>query len=434
MKFPRRSLLSSVLSGLAGAAAAPGLAQAAAKAAGKFDLQAAADKAAAGDGVLRLPAGSFTGLGIRIAKPLRIEGVPGLTRIVCQPGGANIVIADAAHVSLSGLTLVGDTGPVSDKNGAAMLMAGGCDGLVIENCGFESSAVTALALENCSGRVSNSSFTGIDATAIFALDSRGLTITGNTLRDIGNNGIQVWRSAIGEDGTIVSGNRIANVAAKNGGTGQNGNGINVYRAGNVLVANNRVSDCAFSAIRNNSGSHCQVLGNSISRTGEVAIYCEFSFEGAVVANNLIEDVAFGISITNFNEGGRLAVVANNVIRKVTGGRSLAATNGIAIAAEADTDVTGNVIEDARDTGIHLGWRAYARNLSASNNLIRNCGRGIAFSVSDGAGPVLISGNRISGAQQAAIQGMDGSDPVTGDLGKPAAAVPVGHMISGNLVT
>jgi predicted sugar kinase len=39
--------------------------------------------------------------------------------------------------------------------------------------------------------------------------------------------------------------RIERIAAKRGGSGQNGNGVNVFRAGGVLVSGNRIVDCAF---------------------------------------------------------------------------------------------------------------------------------------------------------------------------------------------
>lgn len=286
-------------------------------------------------------------------------------------------------------------------------------------------------MESCSGRVTGNRFSNIAQTALFARDSRGLEVSGNHIHDIGNNGIQIWTSEKAEDGSIVCNNRIERIAATNGGTGENGNGINVYKAGNVIVSGNRIGDCAFSAIRNNSGSNCQITGNSISRTGEVAIYCEFAFEGAVVSNNLIEDVAFGISITNFNEGGRLAVVANNLVRKAKGGGSLPHTSAVGIAAEADTQIIGNVVEDAAETGINLGWGKYCRNLAATGNTIRNCGRGIAFSLSEGSGPVMITGNRIAGARTA-IQGMNHEEPVTVDLAGTAAAIPAGSLITGNL--
>ena len=423
-----------MLSGLGLAAAASGPAAAASKASQIKDLQAAIDRAVEGDGVVRLTAGTYATPGLRIDRPLRLEGIPGLTRILCPAGGPILAIEGAANVSLFGLTFIGDRMPVVDDNaGAAMVTAGNAPDLSIENCRFKTSSLSALRLEKCSGRIVGNRFRDIAVTGIFARNSAGLEISGNHLDGIGNNGIQVWTSEPREDGTIVSNNRISNVAARDGGTGQNGNAINIYKAGNVLVSGNRISDCAFSAIRNNSGSHCQIVNNAVSRTGEVAIYCEFGFEGAVVAGNLIEDVALGISITNFNEGGRLAAVANNVIRGVKGGGTLPDTNGVGIGAEADTVVTGNVIEDAADSGISLGWGAYARNLSATGNLIRNCRRGIVFSVSAGADAVQIANNRISGSRDGAIVGGDHGTDVTGDLGLAGAETPGGSQITGNLV-
>ena len=58
------------------------------------------------------------------------------------------------------------------------------------------------------------------------------------------------------------------------------------------------------------------MGNSTSKLGEVALYAEFGFEGAVVANNTVDGAATGVSITNFNEGGRLAVCQGNLVRKL----------------------------------------------------------------------------------------------------------------------
>ena len=190
-----------------------------------------------------------------------------------------------------------------------------------------------------------------------------------------------------------------------------------------MVANNRIADCFFSAVRNNAGNNCQILGNNISRTGEVAIYVEFAFEGVVVSNNMIDDVGFGISITNFNEGGRLAVCSNNLVRNAKGGTTEGVKIGGGIYAEADTLVSSNVVENAKDVGIGLGWGAYARNLSAQGNLIRDCGKGMTVSVTEGAGPSYLANNVISGSKTAAILGMDHLEMVTDDLGKAGAKVP-----------
>ncbi len=141
-------------------------------------------------------------------------------------------------------------------------------------------------------------------------------IARNTIRNAGNNGIQVWRSQAGDDGTQVIDNRIEDTAAQAGGSGQNGNAINVFRAHNVTVRGNRIRNAAFSAVRGNAASNIQITNNTCTGLGEVAIYAEFGFEGAVIANNTIDGAAIGIAVTNFNEGGRLAVVQGNLIRNL----------------------------------------------------------------------------------------------------------------------
>jgi hypothetical protein len=88
------------------------------------------------------------------------------------------------------------------------------------------------------------------------------------VRDCANGGILVHRWSVGEDATIVARNRVMRIAARAGGTGQNGNGINIFRAGNVMVTDNHVSDCAFSAIRANSGEQhpdCLQPGDPLGR-------------------------------------------------------------------------------------------------------------------------------------------------------------------------
>ena len=398
MNFSRRSLLS------AGAVlvATPAVAEIISNGADQtLELQAAIDHAAGNSGVLKLGAGKFLVSGLHAKSSLKIEGVAGHTKLVAAGKEVSLTIEDAEHVNISGITF-----------------EGGANGLVLKNCG---------------GRVSGNEFLSQEKTALFALDSTGLEISNNHVHDIGNNGIQVWTSDKREDGTLVVNNRVERIAARDGGSGQNGNGINIYRAAHVLVSSNRIADCFFSAIRNNAGSNCQIMGNNISRTGEVAIYVEFAFEGAVVSNNMIDDVGFGISITNFNEGGRLVVCSNNLVRNAKGGKTGGVTTGSGIHAEADTLVSSNVVENARDVGISLGWGPYARNLSAQGNLIRNCGKGITASVTKGAGPSYLANNVITGAKIAAILGMDHLVAMTDDLGKAGAKVPELIQLKDNVI-
>jgi uncharacterized secreted repeat protein (TIGR03808 family) len=89
--------------------------------------------------------------------------------------------------------------------------------------------------------------------------------------------------------------------------------------------------------------------------------------------------------------------------------------GVGIGVEAETAVTGNVIENAPYAGIRLGFGPYLRNVTANGNVIRDAGIGIAVSVVQGAGIAAITGNVIGSAKRGAIVGMEWHKPVTGDL-------------------
>ena len=154
----------------------------------------------------------------------------------------------------------------------------------------------------------------------------------------------------------------------------------MFRAANVIVRGNRIRNCAFSAVRGNAASNIQIDGNSITDVREVALYAEFGFEGALIANNTVDGAAIGVSVTNFNQGGRLAVVQGNIIRNLLPKRP-AGTDpgdgaGIGIAVEADTAVTGNVIENAPTAGIMLGWGHYLRDVAVTGNVVRQADIGI----------------------------------------------------------
>ena len=98
----------------------------------------------------------------------------------------------------------------------------------------------------------------------------------------------------------------------------------------------------------------------------MALYVEFAFEGAIVANNLIDGGNGGISFANFFEhGGRLGVCSGNIVRNIRGGPTYPDGNlqiGAGIAAEADVAITGNVVEDAV-WGLQLGWGPYLRDVT-----------------------------------------------------------------------
>jgi uncharacterized secreted repeat protein (TIGR03808 family) len=380
-------------------------------------LQLAADEAAQSGMPLFLPAGIYSTSKLNLKSGTHIEGVPGLTILRYRGGGAILNLDGVENVRLAGLVLEGGNKPLGD--GGALLTATDTKHLDLSDCRINGSTENGVALRKVSGWVRNCAIAEIRKAALFSEDATGLEIARNHIHDCGDNGILVWRSEPGEDASIVTGNRIERIAAKSGGSGQNGNGINVFRADSVLINGNRIADCAFSAIRSNAGSNCQMIGNSCARLGEVALYAEFAFEGAVIANNLIDKAAIGVSVTNFNEGGRLAVVQGNLIRNLFL-RKDAETRGIGIAIEADTVVTGNVIESAPAFGIMIGWGRYLRDVSVTDNLIRQAHIGIGVSIDPAAGTALITNNLIAGSKEGAIRAMSGPTPVGPDLAKESA--------------
>ena len=390
------------------------------------NLQALIDKAIEAGGVVQLPAGTFATAGLKVNGTVHIQGVYGRTTLISLSGGPILEIGDAANVTLSGISFGGkeDTPPTDEFRNGALVVARHAKNFNIEHCQFSNSPFTGLRLEDSSGKISDCRFFKLGDFGLFAINSLGLMISNNVVEDIGNNGIAVWRSEAGYDGTQVLGNRVSRVRADAGGSGQNGNGINIYLAHNVMTANNHVSDTAFSSVRYNSGSNAQIIGNNLMRAGEVSLYVEFAFQGAVVANNIIDGARVGISITNFDVGGRLATCTGNVIRNIQG-KMLGAAVGI--WAEADTLVANNVLDDIGDVGIRLGWGGKSRNLTAQSNIIRKTKYGIVVSTTAGTGNILMSGNLIDGASVAAIQGFDFDKAVTEDL--PAHITLANNVVS-----
>jgi uncharacterized secreted repeat protein (TIGR03808 family) len=397
-------------------------------------LQRAIDRAAASGAVLHLPAGFYRAGGLQLPPHAAIAGIAGATRLVMAGGPSLIAATGSDNISLTGLILDGASIPLPDRRGLIHLSQGRA--VRIADCEIVSAGRNGMTLETVDGEVTGNTISAADI-AIFSTDARGLRIAGNTVRNAGNGGILVWRTAPGDDGTQVLDNRIENVANKSGGSGQYGNAVNVFRADNVMVRGNRIRNAAFSAVRGNAASNLQILGNTCSQIGEVALYSEFAFEGAMIANNIIDGAAVGVSVTNFDKGGRLAVVQGNLIRNLISRRP-AGTDpndaaGIGIGVEADTAVTGNVIENAPYAGIAAGWGQYLRDVTVNANVVRGTDYGIAVSVAPGAGAAVIADNMISGARLAAIVGMEWKKPVTGDLSEAGAERYAQLSVVGNRV-
>jgi uncharacterized secreted repeat protein (TIGR03808 family) len=398
-------------------------------------LQRAIDEAARANAPLALPPGVYRTGPLQLANGSQLIGARGATTLIFT-GGASLLTSEGAdHIGLANLTLAGGGIPLPERRGLVHCL-GGHD-LRILDCEITGSGRNAIWLENAAGEISGNVIMQTATTAIVSFDALGLTVTRNTILETNDNGIEILRTAIGDDGSIVTGNRIAHIKAGAGGSGQHGNAINAFRAGNVIVNGNRISDCDYSAVRGNSASNIQITGNSVSGVREVALYSEFAFEGAVIANNTVDGAAVGISVCNFNEGGRLAVVQGNIIRNLLPKRPIGTAPdddaGIGIYVEADTSVTGNVIENAPSFGIMAGWGKYLRDVAITGNVIRKAFIGIGVSVMDGAGAALVSNNVISDTPRGAVVGLDHARPMTPDLAADGAAKYAQVAINANLV-
>ncbi|NTH63210.1 TIGR03808 family TAT-translocated repetitive protein [Agrobacterium rhizogenes] len=379
-------------------------------------LQAMIDSAARDNTPLFLPPGNYNVSNLTLPDNTRITGVPGASRLV-YGGDGHLMSADKARrIELSGLVLDGGNRWLADYAGG-LLQFTGVDEVLIDNCEIAGSRKHALQLERCGGRIERSRISGAADAGLYSVQSAGLTVTDNIVEDCGNGGILIHRWDKGEDGSIVTGNRIARIGANDGGTGQNGNGINIFRAGGVLVSGNRITDCAFTAVRANSASNVQITSNQCLRSGETAIFCEFEFEGAIVGNNLVDGAANGIAIANFDKGGRLASVTGNIIRNLslTGPYPQESGFGIGISAEADTLIASNLVENAPLWGLKLGWGPYLRNLVATGNIIRQTPIGCVVSVVEGVGSAVISDNLFQQVEKGAIVGFRWDKPTSGDL-------------------
>ena len=397
-------------------------------------LQRAIDRAAQMRAPLMLGPGLYRAGDLKLPAGAQLLGVRGATRIELTRGPSLFSADHADSITLSGLTLDGGDKDLPDNRGLVHL--GNVRGLRVTDCEILRAGGNAIALGQCDGAVTGTTITGAADTALFCNDSGGMVISGNVIRGSGNGGIRVWQSRKRRDGSVIADNRIEDTAARAGGSGQNGNAINIFRAGNVIVRNNVIRRATFSAIRGAAASDIQIVGNNCAALDEVAIYCEFDFENAVIANNLIDEAGSGISVTNFKEGGRLAVVHGNLVRRCRARMAGAApeTQGIGISVEADTAVTGNTIEDAQTAGIAAGWGEYLRDVTVTGNVVRACGIGVAVSVAKGAGTAVIADNLLSRSKRGAILGMKWRNPVSGDLALSGAERYPKLMIRNNQVS
>lgn len=380
-------------------------------------LTRALERAAREGRPLALGPGVYRAARLTLPDGAVLIGAPEATRLELSEPGPLLVARGAARVALRGLVLDGANIPGGSQLGVVQfedVAAALLDEVAVVDAGG-----SGVVMLRSGGVVRASRVENARHAALFSLDGRGLTVTDNLIRGCRNNGVVIRRSAKGEDGSIVSRNRIEGTGALDGGLGWNGNAVNLSKASGVIVSGNAIRRSAFTAVRAHESDDVQIADNMCLDCGETALYAEFGFAGAVISGNLVDGAANGISVANFNEGGRLGAIVGNVVRNLFRRKKLDGPGdsyGQGIGVEADVAVTGNVIEGAPSFGIHAGWGPYLRDLSISGNVVRGCEVGIAVSVVDGVGAATIVGNTITGSRRGAVLGYRWTEIATPELG------------------
>jgi nitrous oxidase accessory protein NosD len=174
-----------------------------------------------------------------------------------------------------------------------------------------------------------------------------------------------------------------------------GGGNDMGVDGALLAANMakrlQLSNCRF--LRSGSG------GILVSRCKDV-----------VVTNNIVDNAATGIAVTNGAQGGSPALIQGNLVSNLFF-RKVALAHGNGITIDADAVVKGNIVEHAPGFAILVGS---AGDVSVSNNRIRNTYIGIGISAGI-AETARLAGNVISDTQNGAIRAMRGPTPIGTDL-------------------
>jgi uncharacterized secreted repeat protein (TIGR03808 family) len=391
-------------------------------------IQQAIDAAAQGGKDVRLPSGEYYVRELQFPGNMRVLGSSQATHLISYDEGTIGRIGAGRGFTIDGVSFSGGKGDLP------ALLLDTCEDAIIRNCAFSGNGV-GIGANNADGTIEDCRFETLADAAIHSINGRGLFIRGNRISDCGNAGIRIWRDTSGLDGSIVTGNSISRIDWRGGGNGQNGNGVNVYQADGMIVSDNVISDCAFTAVRVNAGRNTQVRGNTCLNSGEVAIFSEFGFSGSVIADNIVDGAATGIDITNLDTGGYLATCTGNIVRNIFPSSAVNPdTRPVGIYAEADTVVANNVVENSPGAGIVAGYGPFVRNVSITDNVLTACVIGIGVTVVNDpkVGRVNVSGNTVSGATQGAIVGMEWDKIATDDLARDARTYP--HvMVTDNLI-
>ncbi len=350
-------------------------------------------------------------------RPLFARAMPGSVVLRFNGGNTFLRIEGQNQVHFEGITFDGQNLALSDYvsgRPALIAIANNAQDVSFENCQVMNSPGIAAYIASSSGAVFRACYFGNHSVGLWSENAQ-IKALNNTLAGMGNNGIAVWRDTLTGDSSTITGNVINGVDTVAGGTGQNGNGISVFRAIGVSITDNKIFNTKYSAIRCNGGGLHNVSNNNIYNTREVAIFIEapgpgIDLTGCIVSNNSLDTVGCGVLVGNsgqFNDGvSRSVIVEGNRISNITdnpipdAGYYPPSTIGNGIVVEQDCVVSGNLIEGAARVGIMAGINTGARDLVVTGNLVRSVAIGIGVSneaITNAGRSVVVSGNIVRGA-------------------------------------
>lgn len=339
-------------------------------------------------------------------------------------------VNNVPDVVVRGINFDGNNQTINGSGTAGLIRFEGASttDFVISECNISNSpAAGVVAVSGARGRITDNRISNC-ATGIYAVDCQ-VMIKDNSLSGLNDNGICVWNSSVGGNGSWIVSNTINWVDNASGGTGEYGNGILIYRAGNVKVSENNIFNTKFSAIRLNAASNCHVVNNYCWNMREVAIFIEApgageNLNGGIISGNNVDTAGFGISVSNsglYSDGiADRCVVSNNNIINITNNAvpypdgSTSMTTGRGIAVETNAIITNNVISNTAGAAIGLGVNNAAKDIMATGNLINGCPMGIAYSANGSASSILVSSNIVRGYRNIANVS-DPNYPISGAI-------------------
>ena len=386
--------------------------------------------------------GDFTVYPLHLPEGVRLVGKRGQTVLRSADGRPIVVASKLRSLLIEGIAFHG--GAKSANSSFGLIHFEDVETFQLHGAEIADHDGVGVANLRSGGEVLGCTIHDIGDAGYHSTDGLGVAFgrdgDGNRIRGCGNAGVRIWTAQPWiHDGSTIRNNNISKVRSEDGGTGQNGNGVSIFRAADVTVEDNDIDECAFSAVRNNGGKDFRAARNRCSNLGERAMYAEFDFKNAAFENNTIATAAAGISLTNFDRarnvgcGGR--AVGNEISHIVdeapdSDWMSNPAGNAARVGVEAEGDilVEGNQITGPLLIGIECGFGKSLRTVICRDNTIRGADYGIAFtSLAPPEKPTEISGNHIVDAKKARIVATRYGEVLAGDLFGKASDYAAVHI-------